>query len=150
MEGSERGPDEKDWRDHGDGLDRTGSKEPRDLILSSLPHTWLVDIDGTIVVHNGYLQKEDILLDGSAAFLRGLPEGDRIVLLTSRDERYREQTERFLKERDIRYNTILFGLPMGERILINDDKPSGLCMSYAVRLQRDAGIQMRFTIDSDI
>ena len=120
------------------------------LVLSSLPHTWLIDIDGTIAVHNGYLQKgEDILLDNSAEFLKNLPKEDCVILLTSREEKYRDQTEHFLQSKGICYNMILFGLPVGERILINDDKPSGLCMSHAVRLERDKGIRLDYLVDRD-
>lgn len=122
-----------------------------ELILSALPHTWLIDVDGTIVVHNGYLgDGGDALLERSAEFLRGIPEGDAVILLTSRDESYREATEGFLRENGIRYDAILFGLPVGERILINDDKPSGLCMSHAVRVKRDEGVDLNYYLDEGI
>ena len=125
--------------------------ETQKLVLSSLPHTWLIDIDGTIAVHNGYLlHGEDALLNSSAAFLRNLPKEDYVILLTSREEKYREQTVSFLQKSGIRYDEILFGLPVGERILINDDKPSGLCMSYAVHLVRNVGIQIGLVVDKDM
>ena len=60
-----------------------------------------------------------------------------MVILTSRTEEYREITETFLAERGIRYDHILFSMPMGERILVNDRKPSGLDMAVAVNLDRD-------------
>lgn len=123
----------------------TGQQE---LELSSLTHTWLIDIDGTLAVHNGYLTKEeDIPIKESVDFLHSLPKGDYVVLLTSREEKYRTLTEQFLADNGIRYDTILFGLPVGERILINDDKPSGLCMSHAVRLERNKGIQLDITVN---
>lgn len=122
-----------------------------DLVLSALPHTWLIDIDGTLAVHNGHLgDGGDVLLDGSAEFMRRIPEGDAVVLLTSREEKYREATERFLRAAGIRYDAILFGLPAGERIVINDDKPSGLCMSHAVRVERNAGIRLDVRIDKGL
>ena len=34
----------------------------------------------------------------------------------------------------------LFGLPAGERVLINDTKPSGLSTALAVNVVRDAGL----------
>ena len=34
------------------------------LVLSGLPHTWVLDLDGTIVLHNGYkMYGEDVFLD---------------------------------------------------------------------------------------
>ena len=43
----------------------------------------------------------------------------------------------FLAEQGIRYDEILFHMPMGERILVNDRKPSGLDMAVAVNIDRD-------------
>ena len=40
------------------------------LILSTLAHTWILDLDGTIVKHNGYkLDGTDTLLEGAKEFL---------------------------------------------------------------------------------
>lgn len=39
------------------------------LVLSPLPKTWIFDVDGTIVKHNGYLtEKGDELLPGVRVF----------------------------------------------------------------------------------
>ncbi len=109
-----------------------------DLILSTLPKTWIFDLDGTLVEHNGYKTKgEDILLKGAKEYLDGLPPEDKIVILTSRLEQYRERTIDFLKKNSIRYDEILFEMPMGERIVINDRKPSGLDMAAAINVERD-------------
>ena len=43
----------------------------------------------------------------------------------------------FLAEQEIRYDEILFNMPMGERIIVNDRKPSGLDMSVALNIDRD-------------
>ena len=113
----------------------------KDLILSTLGHTWILDLDGTIVKHNGYkIDGVDTFLPGSKEFLSSLPDKDMVIFLTSRKEEYREITENFLKENNIRYDHIIYGAPYGERILINDDKPSGLKMSVAITGERDAGI----------
>ena len=109
------------------------------LTLSTLGHTWLLDLDGTIVKHNGYkIDGQDSLLDGAKEFLRSIPEGDKIIFLTSRKAEYKEQTEEFLKELSIRYDEILFDLPYGERILLNDKKPSGLVTGIAVNKERNS------------
>ena len=108
------------------------------MILSTLPKTWIFDLDGTIVKHNGYkLDGKDTLLAGAKEYLDELPEEDRIVILTSREERYKEDTLKFLMESGVRYDEILFGMPMGERIVVNDRKPSGLPMAGAVNVERD-------------
>lgn len=109
-----------------------------ELVLSTLPKTWIFDLDGTLLKHNGYkLDGKDTLLSGAKEYLEGLPDEDRIVILTSRTEEYREETLCFLEENGIRYDDILFGMPMGERILVNDRKPSGIDMAVAVNLDRD-------------
>lgn len=119
--------------------------------LSPLGHTWILDIDGTIVTHNGYkIDGKDTLLDGAAEFLANIPEGDMIIFVTSRTEEYREMTVDFLRENQIRYDHIIFGAPYGERILINDRKPSGLDMSIAVNTERDAFIYYKLEIDKNL
>ena len=106
--------------------------------LSTLGHTWIFDIDGTIVKHNGYkTDGQDTLLPGAKEFLKKIPEKDLVIFLTSRTESYRQMTEAFLKKNGIRYDHILFGAPPGERILINDDKPSGLPMCVGIRAERN-------------
>lgn len=110
----------------------------KELELSALGHTWVIDLDGTIVKHNGYkIDGEDRFLHGAEEFLRKIPLKDMVIFITSREERYRDITESFLNKHHIKYNYIIFGAPYGERILMNDDKPSGLSMSVAVRMQRD-------------
>ncbi|MBP5600911.1 MAG: hypothetical protein J6X48_11675 [Lachnospiraceae bacterium] len=108
------------------------------MILSTLPKTWIFDIDGTIVKHNGYKTDGiDTLLPGAKEYLASIPEEDFVLLLTSRTDEYKELTLKFLKEHEIRYNQILFNMPMGERIVVNDRKPSGLNMSVAINIGRD-------------
>ena len=109
------------------------------LTLSTLGHTWLLDLDGTIVKHNGYkIDGRDSLLDGAKEFLESIPEGDKIIFLTSRKKEYKKQTEEFLQENSIRYDEILFSLPYGERILLNDKKTSGLVTGFAINKTRDS------------
>lgn len=108
------------------------------VILSTLPKTWIFDLDGTLLKHNGYkIDGEDTLLDGVKEYLAGLPQEDKVVILTSRLEDYREETLAFLRRHGIRFDQILFEMPMGERILVNDRKPSGLDMAVAWNLDRN-------------
>ena len=108
------------------------------LVLSTLPHTWIFDLDGTLLKHNGYLTATgDVLLEGVAEFFKSIPEKDMIIIITARTSKYRAVTEKFLAENKIRYDHIIFGAPFGERILINDSKPSGLKTAYAIERTRD-------------
>lgn len=110
----------------------------KELILSTLPKTWIFDLDGTLVKHNGYkIDGKDSLLDGAKEYLDELPKEDKVLILTSRLEEYREITLKFLFENKIRFDQILFEMPVGERILVNDKKPSGLNMAVAFNLERD-------------
>lgn len=118
------------------------------LPLSELPHTWILDMDGTLVKHNGYkTDGTDSFLEGAKEFLLGIDEKDMIILLTSRKEDAREETEAFLRKEGIRYNTILFNVPYGERVLLNDDKPSGLKTAIAIRKKRDAALRIEVLTD---
>lgn len=54
--------------------------------------------------------------------------------VTARTDEYREVTIQFLEENKIRHDEILFNMPMGERIVVNDRKPSGLDMAVAINI----------------
>ena len=108
------------------------------LILSTLSKTWVFDLDGTLLKHNGYkTDGYDTVLPGAIEYLHTIPSTDRIIILTSRTEEYKRMTIDFLDRQGIRYDEILFHMPMGERILVNDRKPSGLDMSIALNMNRD-------------
>lgn len=108
------------------------------MILSTLSKTWIFDLDGTLVKHNGYrLDGKDTLLSGVKEYMGSIPAEDRIVIFTSRSESCRTATIQFLKKNGIRYDDILFEMPMGERIVVNDRKPSGIDMAVAVNCERD-------------
>lgn len=121
-----------------------------DLKLSSLPKTWIFDLDGTILVHNGYKNGGDRILPGVKEFFDKIPEIDHILILTARKEEVLESTIGFLKDNGIRYNNILADIPFGERILLNDMKDSGLKTAYAVNLKRDEGLNFSVYIDEDL
>lgn len=122
-----------------------------DLVLSTLSKAWFIDIDGTIAKHNGYLvDGYDTPLDESVDFITQLPVEDTVILVTARSEEYRDSTINFLKKNGIRFDHILFGMPTGERIVINDCKPSGLKMSYAINLERDSGICCNIRYDPNL
>ena len=121
------------------------------LRLSPLGHTWILDFDGTLVIHNGYKTGEDKFLPGAKEFLQSIPKDDFVLILTAREKAAREVTECFLKKHNVRYNQILFEMPMGERILLNDNKPSGLKCAYAVSPERNNGLEnLEIIIDEEL
>ena len=109
------------------------------LVLSKLPKTWIFDLDGTLFKHNGYkTEGVDTVLFGVKEYLDNIPTEDKILILTARTDEYRQDTLDFLKKAGILYDEILFELPMGERILVNDRKPSGIDMAVAINVNRDS------------
>ena len=123
---------------------------PEKLRLSPLGHTWILDVDGTLCVHNGYLTGEDVLLPGVKELFASIPPEDYILLLTSRKESERNRVDAFMNRHGLRYDKLLMDMPMGERILVNDDKPSGLPASVAVRKKRDAPMPFVAVIDGGL
>lgn len=107
---------------------------------SSLNKTWIFDLDGTLLKHNGYKTGTDILLPGVTEFFTNIKDDDKVIILTARSSQFREETEKFLSNNNIRYDFIIYDLPVGERILFNDMKPSGLKTAYAYNLKRDEGL----------
>ena len=119
--------------------------------LSTLSKTWILDVDGTIVKHNGYkIDGHDTLLDGVKEFFATLPSDDKVILLTARTGEYLEDLILFLKQHSIRYDNIITGMPMGERILVNDRKPSGLAMAFSVNKDRDSRFEIDYKINKDL
>lgn len=121
------------------------------ITLSTLPHTWLIDVDGTIVKHNGYkIDGHDTFLDGVKDFFNQIDKNDKIILLTARENRYLDDLKKFLKENDIRYDYLLTDMPVGERILINDNKPSGLIMGHVINKKRDESLDVKININEEL
>lgn len=119
--------------------------------VSPLAKTWILDLDGTLVKHNGYkIDGHDTLLEGINDLLHQINKEDKVIILTARDKEYAKQTEEFLKTNRIRYDHIIYNAPYGERILINDKKPSGLNMSIGINTKRDEACKVRFEVNEKI
>lgn len=110
------------------------------LTLSRLDHTWFIDVDGTILAHNGHKNAGDRLLPGAAEFWAQIPENDTVVLCSARTEDEQQATLDYLTTHGLRFDHAVFGLPTGERVLINDLKPKGLVCAFAVNVPRDHGL----------
>lgn len=121
------------------------------LEFSPLAKTWVLDVDGTLVKHNGYkIDGYDTLLDGVKEFFETLSPDDKVVLLTARKEEYLPALKDFLAKNNIRYDFLLTDMPMGERILVNDRKPSGLDMSFAINKNRDDVFNVAYKINEEL
>lgn len=121
------------------------------LELSPLSKTWILDVDGTLVKHNGYkIDGYDTLLDGVTEFFKTIPNDDKIILLTARKDEYLPALKEFLAKNNIRYDILLTDMPMGERILVNDRKPSGLDMAYSINKDRDADLDISYKINEKL
>jgi predicted secreted acid phosphatase len=111
-------------------------------LSKNLSHTWFFDLDGTILKHNGYIDdKKDTLLNGVKEFFKKIPPKDIIIITTSRDKKNSKKTINFLKKMKIRFDKIIFNLPYGERILLNDVKPkNSLKTAISINLKRNSGL----------
>ena len=114
-----------------------------------MPKTWILDLDGTLVLHDGpYILGKDEFLPGAREFLDSIPRRDMIIFLTARSDYEKAHTMQFLKENNVRYDHIIFNAGEGERIMINDMKPDGLVTAYAVNTKRDRFCQTEFITDN--
>jgi len=97
--------------------------------LTELPSLYLMDLDGTMIKHQGNLvditnlDKEQ-LLPGVQEFLeqRAL-NCDKLIIVTGRPESFRKFTEEQLFRLGIHYDQLIMGVGRGRRFLINDSKP---------------------------
>lgn len=115
------------------------------MSLDSRPKTILLDIDGTILKHQGRLDRvlrQTELLPGTLEKLHEWDQrGYHLILLTGRRESQRAETERQLAALGIYYDHLIMGLGGGVRVLINDAKPgSEEATAIAITLPRDQGV----------
>jgi quercetin dioxygenase-like cupin family protein len=117
--------------------------------------TVFCDIDGTLLYHHGDIQKNiqdpPIMLSGALEKIKQWEKNNyKIILITGRKESTRKQTEQQLFECGIVYDSLLMGLPNGERILINDKKPNQTNnTALAFNVVRNDGIDHIETTTSD-
>ena len=108
--------------------------------------TIFIDIDGTILRHNGDLsmqiQSKSHVLDGAVQkFNDWNRKGYYIVLTTGRKECMRDLTAKQLQDTGLFYDQLVMGLPRGQRVLINDSKPDMNQTALAFTVERNKGIR---------
>lgn len=109
--------------------------------VSDLPKTWIFDLDGTLLKHNGHIDNQEQILNGVKKFYKdNVFDEDYVLILTARNKKYKKQTLKFLNKNGIRFNKIIFEIPIGERLLFNDIKKTGLLTAYSFNLKRDCGL----------
>jgi hypothetical protein len=108
--------------------------------------TLFVDLDGTLVENSGqYSKKRWGETQGIKANIDAVNHlhstgKTKIIITTSRTEIFRDATIAQLKALGIKYHLIIFDLPHGKRIVINDYSPSNPFKSCdAINVKRDSG-----------
>mgnify|MGYP003440041575 FL=1 len=92
--------------------------------------TLFVDLDGVLVLNSGQFTEPKWgttdSIEENVAVLNRLHETGKVhlVITTARKEEYRDVTIEQLDKIGMRYDSIVFGLPHGKRIVVNDYAPS--------------------------
>ena len=122
--------------------------EKEKIHLSLMPKTWILDLDGTLLRHDGpFKEGKDSFLPVAKELLERISREDMIILLTARTEYEKPHTLRCLKDQGVRYDYIIYHAGQGERILINDKKKDGLRTAIAINTERDEFCQAQFIMD---
>ncbi len=115
------------------------------MSLDPRPKSLFLDLDGTLLEHPGSLSA---ILTSPHRVLPGVmtklnkwnAQGHRIILTTGRPESMRRFTEEQLQVLGIFYDQLVMGITGGERVLINDRKPSGQDTAKAINIDRNVGL----------
>lgn len=102
------------------------------------------DIDGTIFRKNSEVDNATSeLLPGSLEqLLKWKSDGHAIILTTARPESMQSDTVEQLVNNGVPFDLLIMALPVGDRILINDNSPRcpNRNRALAVNLKRNEGI----------
>lgn len=110
------------------------------------PKTIFCDIDGTLLKHRGDVVQNitaspEILPHAMESLKTWEKMNYKIILTTGRKESTRTQTEMQLASLGVMYDQLVMGITNGERVLINDKKPSGVAnTARAVNIVRNTGL----------
>jgi len=108
--------------------------------------TIFLDIDGCIFKHKGnlstqILEPEELLPGVLEKINKWDADGHKIILVTGRKESLRSFTEKQLLKHGIYYDDLIMGVNRGERIIINDKKPTNdMTVARAIQIPRNEGL----------
>lgn len=108
--------------------------------------TIILDIDGTLIKWGTHNPEDNLPAEVLSGVHEKLSEwksiGCKIILMTAREESWREYTTKQLKDAGISYNQLIMGVGDGPRIIINDTKPlAGMDKTCkAITVKRDSGL----------
>lgn len=111
-----------------------------------LPKTLFIDIDGTILHHQGnisdiWMRGADVLAGTRKRFDEWHSRGYKIILVTGRPETIREVTHKQLMDAGLIYDMLIMGVGIGARILINDLHPNYPGdTAVAINVPRNSGL----------
>ena len=83
----------------------------------------------------------ELMLPDSREFMNKIPRNDYIILTTAREYRHQWQTEEFLRRNNVQWDKIIYALPSGRRVLINDSDESGEVKAYGISVARNSGVR---------
>ena len=107
--------------------------------------TLFIDIDGTLFKHKGTfsniaMSESTLLPDAREKMNEWCSKEYKIILTTARRESLREKTEQDLSRLGIPYDNLIMGISKGQRIIINDKRPTGEETAFAINVERDEGL----------
>ena len=97
--------------------------------------TLFVDFDGTTFEH----ATENILPGTKEKFDEWNEKGYTIIITTARPSSAKEETLRALDVNGLQYHAIIFDLPNGDRVVLNDIK-EGRERAFAYNVARNGGV----------
>jgi len=126
-----------------DYLDWGTLKEWRDY--TQLYSTLFIDLDGTLVRNSSQYSQprwgETEGIQENIDAINALFDSDRVevIITTSRKESFKSKTEQQLARVGLKYHKIIYGLPHGKRIVVNDYAPSNPYKSCdAINIRRNS------------
>ena len=114
--------------------------------MNSKPKTIICDIDGVLLRHKNkgvsiQLKKAKPLSGTLEKINEWDAKGYNIILITGRRESQRHETEEQLIYYGIFYDQLVMGVGGGDRIVINDRKPSSDADTcFAINVKRNEGV----------
>lgn len=106
--------------------------------------TYFFDIDGTLIEHVGSMSNQLCVVSSPKIkqiqrYFEHLYELDaKIIICTGRKESEKESIRGLLKTLNLQYDEIITGCPRGPRIIVNDNKFSGLPTVGAIGFPRNS------------